>query len=122
MGEQVIKVVDDLAAKAGIVIDWTQDNAMPLVMETLEQFIALEIAQCITWIVICLLPILFCIFAWINFKKATKAEECWALVAMASAIASVFSFISICINIFELISWLVAPNVQLLKTLMYMLE
>lgn len=39
MSDEIIKVIDAIAEKFGIAIDWTAENVMPLVTETLEQLI-----------------------------------------------------------------------------------
>lgn len=39
MSEEIIKVVDSLASKFGIAIDWTSQNVMPCLQELMERYI-----------------------------------------------------------------------------------
>ena len=44
VSDQIIAVLDSLCVKFGIVIDWTQENVLPYVMEIAKKFITYEIA------------------------------------------------------------------------------
>lgn len=52
MSEEIIKVLDDLAKRFGIVVDWTQDNVLPYVQQLCEKLVKYEIATSTAWIII----------------------------------------------------------------------
>ena len=52
MSGEIIKVLEYLGEKFGIVIDWTGENVMPYLNQLCEKFVAWEISTSIAWIVI----------------------------------------------------------------------
>lgn len=66
MSEEIIKVLDNLAQKFGIAIDWTSQNVMPYLQELMSRFIKYKIATDIIWIVV---GIVMLIVSIILFKK-----------------------------------------------------
>ena len=67
VSKQIIEVMDYLANKLGIVVDWTSKNMQPVIKDICEKYIKWEISTSITWIVIALVTavvgiILSCIF------------------------------------------------------------
>lgn len=52
MSEEIIKVLDELGKRFGIVIDWSNQNIVPYLQELLKRFICYRnIAACV-WIII----------------------------------------------------------------------
>ena len=43
MSEEIIKVLDELGKRFGIVIDWSNQNIMPYLQELLKSFIKMEL-------------------------------------------------------------------------------
>lgn len=52
ISEQIIYVIDELAKRFGMVVDWTQQNVMPTVYEVCGRYIRWEIAESIFYIII----------------------------------------------------------------------
>ena len=44
MSEEILKVIDELAKRFGVAIDWTSENVMPQVTEMAERFVSYRIA------------------------------------------------------------------------------
>ena len=42
---EIIKILDDLAKRFGVAIDWTSENVVPYVMELLKKFIKYNIVE-----------------------------------------------------------------------------
>ena len=57
MSKEIIKILDALAEKAGLAIDWTSANVLPYLQQLCSKYITYEIATSIIWILvgICLL-------------------------------------------------------------------
>ena len=54
MAEEIMKVIDELAERFGVVIDWTSENVMPQVIELYERFITYSLVINTVSVVICL--------------------------------------------------------------------
>lgn len=52
MADEIIKVIDDLAEKFGIVIDWGSENVLPYLTDLMNRIVGYEIGTSIVWIVI----------------------------------------------------------------------
>lgn len=52
MSEEIIKVLDNLAQKFGIVIDWSNQNVMPYIIDLMDRFIKYDIATNICFIIV----------------------------------------------------------------------
>lgn len=75
VSEQIINVIDDLCAKFGIAVNWTNENVWPYIQELIGKYINFEIA---TSAALCVLFIVLPIIAYSIAKKATakmKAEN-----------------------------------------------
>ena len=57
MSEEVIKILDALAEKFGLAIDWTSANVLPYLQQLCGKYVTYEIATGVVWILIgiCLL-------------------------------------------------------------------
>lgn len=57
MSEEVIKILDALAEKFGLAIDWTSANVLPYLQQLCGKYVTYEIATSVVWILIgiCLL-------------------------------------------------------------------
>lgn len=58
MGDEFIKVLDELCNKFGIAIDWTSANVLPYLEELCGKFIKWEIGTSIAWIVLSIISII----------------------------------------------------------------
>ena len=57
MSEEVIKILDALAEKFGLAIDWTSANVLPYLQQLCEKYVTYEICTSVVWMAIgvCLL-------------------------------------------------------------------
>ena len=57
MSEEVIKILDALAEKFGLAIDWTSANVLPYLQQLCGKYVTYEIATSVVWMLIgiCLL-------------------------------------------------------------------
>lgn len=109
---EIIKILDELGKRFGIVIDWTKENVMPYIEQLCQRIIKFEIASYIFWIIICVLGIVvfvgwFVIFVkTYNSAKNTKKDNfCWEVwygTDINSSISGIL--LTILITIFGLVS------------------
>lgn len=126
MSNEIISVIDALAAKFGIVIDWTSQNVMPLVAETLEQLIEYKTALNGVLVIVFLLGI---ITGMIGLVKGLIAKENEFLyetelnvpLAIFSFIIFTVSFIFIWFSLVNYLKLTFAPNIYILEYLKSML-
>lgn len=52
MSEEIIKVLDELGKRFGIVIDWSNQNIIPYLQELLKRFICYQNITACIWIII----------------------------------------------------------------------
>lgn len=52
MSEEIIKVIDELGKRFGIVIDWSNQNIIPYLQELLKRFICYRNITACVWIII----------------------------------------------------------------------
>lgn len=71
MSEEVIKILNALAEKFGIAIDWTSANVLPYLQQLCGKYVTYEIATSVVWILIgiCLL--------FVGKYVIEKAKYCW---------------------------------------------
>ena len=70
LSTEVIKILDDLAKRFGVAIDWASENVMPYLMELYDRFITYKI------VINCIPIILFIIFATVFIVIMVKFFRC----------------------------------------------
>ena len=72
MTEEIIKLLDELAKRFGIVIDWTSENVMPYLLEVYDRFITYQIISSlipiILFVVSLIITITICLKTSINYS------------------------------------------------------
>lgn len=58
MSEEIIKVLDELGKRFGIVIDWSNQNIIPYLQELLKRFICYQNITACVWITISIVMII----------------------------------------------------------------
>lgn len=79
MSEEIIKVLNALAEKFGLTIDWSSKNVIPYSEQLCHKYVNYEIATSIMWIV---LGILLCTSTIICFKIVYKHKDWGVFKAM----------------------------------------
>lgn len=77
MSEEIIKVLDNLAQRFGIAIDWTSQNIMPYIQNLMERYMQYHIAS----IILALILEIIGIFIFIKVLKSAlnkkKDDKYW---------------------------------------------
>lgn len=123
MSEEVIKVLDNLAQKFGIVIDWTNQNILPYLQDLMGRYISLQNSYAIIWIVISIIMIIGSIILISKCIKATKKpndiddEFLIAVGIMLSLISILIFVVALFVNIFGLLQNIFTPEITILNYL-----
>lgn len=72
MSEEIIKILNDLGERFGILIDWSSENILPYLQDLMNRFIKYDIA---INILIIILGIIFLIIAILAIKKIIKDKK-----------------------------------------------
>ena len=75
MSNEVIKVLDNLAQKFGVAIDWTSQNVMPYLQELMSRFIKYKIATNVMWLVVGIVLFIISIILFKKIQKWRKSEN-----------------------------------------------
>lgn len=135
MSEEIIKVLEYLGDKLGIAIDWTKANVMPYAEDLFKRYATLKITNAgitiFIGLVLCITAIVLAVkickkysiakankennMFWIyDYGNIGTTDSGFVAIGLAAtfAIASVILF---GIGISELISWIIVPEVSLIK-------
>ena len=77
MSNEIIKVLDNLAQKFGIAIDWTSQNIMPYIENLMSRYIQYNIASLSIALVIEIIGIIIFIKILMSALKEKKQKEYW---------------------------------------------
>lgn len=72
MSEEIIKVLDNLAEKFGIAVDWTSQNVLPYLQELCDKYVNYEIWTSVVYVVICLLVVILMVYC---IKKLIDIDD-----------------------------------------------
>ena len=140
MSEQIIKLLEHMGDKIGVVIDWTQENVMPYVEDLVRRFITLNIVECILGIVLFLgfggVAAIMWKFYCRGKETAIKNKhsnaiydyysvgpEIGGMFLIVGIIVSILiAIIGIVINISELVKWIIVPEFQIVEEVAYLIK
>lgn len=97
LADGIVKVVNDLCAKLGIVFDWTAENVWPKLQELMDKFINYKIA--LNWFGIIaplVLLVVFIILAATARKKDWDEDLCIFFYVMIGVTAITSIIIAVC--------------------------
>lgn len=102
VSKQIIEVMDYLANKLGIVVDYTSKNMQPIIKDICEKYIKWEISTSVAWIVLAVVTVVIISILLFNFG----GEE----VAVISIIVAI---VIIGFQVFDIIKCNTFPELQL---------
>lgn len=116
ISEEIIKVLDNLATKFGIVIDWSSQNIVPYLQEVVGRCVNYKMYTAIMWIVVMIVMIIidyliFKIF-WNNYKrdKCFKTKDNLLFASMVCGFVMLFLFVFVILNANTIIACLTFPE------------
>ena len=136
MSDAIIKVIDHLAEKIGVAVDWTAENILPQVLDIMARYRECEMILNLLLVLLCVgwgVCVYIAVKGWILPARKrcaeTKVDNFWfweccgdielniaGIIILAFAIGVSLTAIILCIkNIGELTRWALIPEVQFYK-------
>ena len=75
MSEEIIKVLDELGKRFGIVIDWSNQNIIPYLQELLKRFICYRNITACVWIIISIAITISGVVMFRSLNKWRKSDD-----------------------------------------------
>jgi hypothetical protein len=140
MNEELCNVIDKIAEKIGVAIDWSSENVMPYIQDIIQRYRAMSIIETIIVMAVCAIVMTICVIVAIKMAKGiinglnNRVSSIWFdadhkdsyyddastfSAAMTTLITILFliSFIVLCIATGNLIRWIYVPEVKFLELL-----
>lgn len=138
MSDEIIKVLDDLAKRFGVAIDWTAENVLPLIKQAMSNLVTYKIVSNALMIV---LGVVSLIVAGVLIKQLLKPKANNRLyekhgindnkyelttsgntAACVAGASTVFGVMCICASIDELLRWTIMPEIQIITYIKDLLQ
>ena len=116
ISEAIIKVLDNLATKFGIVIDWSSQNIVPYLQEVVGRCVNYKMYTAIMWIVVMIVMIIidcliFKIFWNIYIRdKCFKTKDNLLFASMVCGSVMLFLFVFVILNANTIIACVTFPE------------
>ena len=112
MANEIIKVLDALAEKFGLAIDWTNVNIIPYIKELCGKLVTYEIATSVVWIIIAVVLIVSTTYLMKYGKKELEeGDDEWGALCIGAGIvffaAGIIMFI---FQTFDIVTCLTIPE------------
>ena len=135
MDKELCNVIDKIAEKIGIVIDWSSKNVMPYIQDIMQRYRTKSIVENIIAMTVCAIIITICTIIAVKMIKCiinglqNTVSSIWfdadydmlskfSMIICTIIIISFFiSGIILCVATGELMEWLYVPEVKFLKML-----
>lgn len=138
MSDEIIKVLDDLAKRFGVAIDWTAENVLPLVKQAMSNLVTYKIVSNALMIA---LGVVSLIVAGVLIKQLLKPKannrlykpSCLfkgehelttsgGITACITGASAVFGVMCFCASIDELLRWAIMPEIQIITYIKDLLQ
>ena len=119
MSEEVIKILDALAEKFGLAIDWTSANVPLYLQQLCGKYVTHEIATSVVWILIgiCLLFVGKCMIEkakqyWRKYEKDTHSDYgvITIMFGILAGVVIIWGIIAILFQIFDIVTCITFPE------------
>lgn len=119
VSDQIIQVIEHLAQKFGIAINWSSENIMPIVEELCTKYISYEIMTSKAWIIGASITLLLIIIGEILILIDPLDEIYYTSDKIGFSIVmlmlAVFPIVCICVQTFDIIRCTTFPELQILQ-------
>lgn len=106
VSSQIIEVLDHLATKFGVAIDWTAENVIPYLEQLAGKYINWEIAISVMWIVVGVLFITFgVVMIIVDYKQLDDG-----MLAVMGVVLIIIALIIICTQVVDILTCKYLPE------------
>lgn len=100
--KQFIEIMDALAEKVGIIIDWTSKNIVPYMENLVERFIKYETYTSLVWLILGAIIFIVCLIALIAaFKEDVDTGALASFILCIPILVSIMMIVNQSIDIVE---------------------
>lgn len=110
---EAISLIDYIASKFGVAIDWSNENILPIVQNLAGKYITWEISTSIAWIVIALILEIILIVIIRNDLEYWKTDIVFVFGIMGVIVLTPVAIF----QIFDIIKCLTFPELQIIQYL-----
>lgn len=130
MSNEIIAVIDHLCDKLGIAVDWTADNAMPMIQQLIEKYARYLLVNNIAWLCVWVVLFAICTAVVVVISRGALNGADWVdelddllimLWGLCTVLALLFLVVAIiCMN--QLIKAITIPEIYSAQELLSMLS
>lgn len=126
MSEEIIKILDALAEKFGLAIDWTSANVLPYLQQLCDKYVTYEIVTSVMWMLIgiCLLfvgkyVIEIAKYCWGKYKEEIYSDYDFGaiLLGVLAGCAIVGGIVIILFQTFDIVTCITFPEKIIIEEL-----
>ncbi len=135
MDEELCNIIDKIAEKIGVAIDWSSENVMPYIQDIMQRYRTMNIVNNIIVMTVCAIIITICVIVAVKIIKGiingsqNMVSSIWfdadfdmvSIFSIVTCTIIAFSFvisgIVLCGATGELMGWLYVPEVKFLEVL-----
>ena len=135
MDKELCNVIDKIAEKIGVAIDWSSENVMPYIQDIMQRYRTKSIVENIIVMTVCAIIITICVIVAVKITKGitngsqNMVSSIWfdadydavsifsMMTSIIIAISFLISVIMLCGATGELMGWLYVPEVEFLGAL-----
>lgn len=88
--EQLIHLIDEFAKRIGIIIDWTNANVMPYLIDLVGRYGQFHLIINIVLFVVCLLILIGCVIFGIEWAQEEGCDDPMLLIIFMVAMITIF--------------------------------
>lgn len=108
---EAISIIDYIASKFGIAIDWSSQNILPIIQDLAGKYITWEISTSIAWIMVAIIHEIILITLIRNDCKSWHS----GVIAIFGGIIAVSLIPAVVIQIFDIIRCITFPELQIFQ-------
>lgn len=115
LASQVIEVIDTIANKFGVVLDWSKENALPKLQEIAGRLLSYEVATSILWCVVCSIPLAVCFILYIVGRNRKWDADVNEALLILTIIAGMVWLVVCTSQAFDIVECRVFPEKYILE-------
>ena len=120
MSEEIIKVLDALAEKFGLAVDWTSANVIPYLEQLCGKYVNYEIATSVVWLILGVISLFvgkwgikmtkYCYNRYQEISKMNDWDVAAIFVGIITGVIIIVSVIVIICQVFDITTCLTFPE------------